>query len=195
MMWPSLREVFGQIRDPRRAQGKLYPLPGLLAVVFLALVSNVNTLRQIAEWSRARGELSARLGFRRGRMPGYNAIRDTLVALDVGELEEVLSELMTAVGAAWPSAPGLQGVAMDGKTLRGSGGAEGPLRLLSAVAHGRKWVLAEEVIAPGASEQSAVPELMEKLPLEGYVVTLDALHTNPRVAEAITKKGAIISCA
>jgi hypothetical protein len=194
-MWPSLLDVFGQARDHRREQGKLYPLPGLLAVVFLALVSGVNSLRQIAEWSRAKRKLSARLGFHRGRMPGYSTIRDALVALNVQELEEALRALMTAVQAEWPAAVGLQGVAVDGKTLRGSSGEEGPLRLLSAMAHGSKWVLAEEAIEPGASEQSTVPELIEKLSWKGYVVTLDALHTNTQVAEAITKKGAIISCA
>jgi len=195
MMWPSLLEVFGRLADHRRREAQLYPLPGLLAVVFLALVSNVNTLRQMAKWSRAKRELSGRLGFRRGRMPGYSTLRDTLVGLDVGELEEALSNLMSAVGVECLDPPGLRGVAMDGKTLRGSDGEEGPLRLLSAVAHGSKWVLAEEAIAPGASEQSAVPEMIEKLSLEGYVVTLDALHTNTSVAEAVTKKGAIICCA
>ena len=195
MMWPSLLEVFGRLTDRRRREGQLYPLPGLLAVVFLSLVSNVNTLRQMAKWSRAKRELSGRLGFRRGRMPGYSTIRDALVELDVRELEEALSSLMTAVGAEQLDGPGLRGLAMDGKTLRGSGGEEGPLRLLSAVVHGRKWVLAEEAIAPGSSEQSAAPEMIAKLSLEGYVVTLDALHTNTQVAEAVTKRGAIISCA
>lgn len=194
-MWPSLLDVFGRLTDHRRKEGQLYPLPGLLALVFLALVSNVNTLRQMAKWSTAKRELSGKLGFRRGRMPGYSTLRDALVELEVEELEEALSNLMTAVGAEWLGPSRLRGVAMDGKTLRGSDGEEGPLRLLSAVAHGRKWVLAEESISPGASEQSAVSEMIEKLSLEGYVVTLDALHTNTSVAEAITKKGATPSCA
>lgn len=194
-MWPSLHDVFGQIRDQRRAQGQLYPLPGLLALVFLALTSNVNSLRQIAKWSRAKRELSAKLGFGRGRMPGYSTIRDALAALDVQGLEDALRELMAAVKEPWLAGSYLQGVAIDGKTLRGSSGEEGALQLLSAVAHGSKWVLAEEAITPGESEQSTVPKLIKKLPLEGYVVTLDALHTNRQVAEAITKKGAIISCA
>ena len=143
-MWTSSLEVSGRLTDRRRREGQLYLLPGLLAAVFLASASNINNLRQMATRSGAKRELSGRLGFRRGRMPGYSTIRDALVELDVRELEGALSSLMTAVGAEQLDGPGLRGMAMDGKTLRGSGGEEGPLRLLSAVVHGRKWVLAEE---------------------------------------------------
>jgi hypothetical protein len=63
-------------------------------------------------------------------MPGYSAIRDTLAELDAQGLEDALRGLMAAVKGQWPAGSEWQGVAIDGKTLRGSNGEEGPLRLL-----------------------------------------------------------------
>ena len=194
-MLPSLRDIFGRINDPRAKKGQRYPLPGLLSLVFLALASGVNSLRQIAAWSRAQPQLSDRLGFRRGKMPGYTAIRRILVDIDVQELEETLRDLVEAAGAEKASPSKWPAISIDGKTVRGSGKGDLPaLQLLGAVAHGSKWVLAEAAIPPGTSEQTAVKSFLDRLELEGHVVTLDALHTHRDTAEVILKKGATTSC-
>lgn len=192
---PSLLEVFGRISDPRSDRGKRYSLPGVLCTVFLALVSGANSLRQIAVWSgEQRWKLSERLGFRRGRMPGYNAIRDLLLALDVAEVEGALRYLIASVTVR-SDGKGLQGLAIDGKTLRGSGEGEGAaLRLLSAVVHEKKWVLAQQAIPACESEQGVLRDFLSQADLAGYVVTVDALHTQREVAETIIQKGGTISC-
>lgn len=194
---PSLLDVFGRVSDPRAPKGRRYGLEGLLAVAFLALASGANSLRQIGVWSRAQSPtLGKRLGFGRGKMPGYGALRGVLVELNVTELEGALRYLTAAARCQRPSRPGMSGMSIDGKTLRGSGRAEIPaLQLLSAVAHGSKWVLAQEAIPPGESEQGALQGFLEGLDLEGYVVTLDALHTQQEIAETIMKKGGTISSA
>jgi hypothetical protein len=194
-MLPSLIDVFGRVSDPRAKKGQRYALPGLLSVVFLALAGGANSLRQIAVWSRAQSPgFGKRLGFRRGKMPSYGGIRSLLVDLNVAELEGALCYLTEAARHQKRSRPHLSGMSIDGKTVRGSGSEEMPaLQLLSAVAHGSKWVLAQEAIPPGESEQAAVQGFLEDLDLEGYVVTLDALHTQKDIAETIVKKGGIIS--
>jgi hypothetical protein len=139
------------------------------------------------------GELSERLGFRRDRMPGYNAVRDLLLALDVVELEGALRYLMASVTEE-SDGKGLPGLAIDGKTLRGSGDGEGAaLRLLSAVAPGNKWVLTQQAIPGGESEQGVLRDFLSQADLAGYVVTVDALHTQREAAETIIQKGGTIS--
>jgi hypothetical protein len=129
-------------------------------------------------------------------MPSYGALRSILVDLEVAELEEALAYLTEAARRQSRSRRRLSGMSIDGKTLRGSGSDEIPaLQLLSAVAHGSKWVLAQEAIPPGQSEQAAVKGFLEDLDLEGVVVTLDALHTQKTIAETITKKGGTICSA
>lgn len=194
---PSLLDVFGRVGDPRDKKGRRYVLEGLLSVAFLALASGANSLRQIAVWSRAQSPtLGKRLGFGHGKMPGYGAIRGVLVDLKVTELEGALRYLTAAARRQRRSRPHVRGMSIDGKTLRGSGSDEIPaLQLLSAVAHGSKWVLAEEAIPPGEREQGALQGFLEDLDLEGYVVTLDALHTHKEIAETIMKKGGTISSA
>jgi predicted transposase YbfD/YdcC len=69
------------------------------------------------------------------------------------------------------------------------------LQLLSAVTHDLPRVLFQVAVPPEKGEQNALPLLLRDLELKGQVVTLDALHTQRKVARAIRKKGAITSCA
>ena len=55
-------------------------------------------------------------------------------------------------------------IAVDGKTLRGSGKcADSPVHLVSAFATDQGWVLAQEKVAGKSNEITAIPELLQAL--------------------------------
>jgi hypothetical protein len=47
---PALSEVFAGVPDPRRRQGRRYPLPFLLCARVLALLCNCDTLAAVGQW-------------------------------------------------------------------------------------------------------------------------------------------------
>src|ERR1700755_1490549 len=52
-MQPTLLEIFSQIRDHRRAEGKLYPLPQILVFYLLAMLAGATSYRKMHEFIMA----------------------------------------------------------------------------------------------------------------------------------------------
>ncbi|NDJ76892.1 MAG: ISAs1 family transposase [Chloroflexi bacterium] len=187
---PALAEVFSRLTDWRDRQGKRYELGWILTLAFLAILSGENSVRGIAGWVKEqRWTLSKRFGLKGGRVPGYETIRTTLRDVDVGELERRLQAWGQAVVAAY----GLEawsGMALDGKTLRGSRTDEqAAVQVLSVFLHELELVLAQQAVANKTNEIPIARELLETLTLEGILITSDALHTQRETARLIVEKG------
>ena len=85
------------------------------------------------------------------------------------------------------------GVAIDGKTLRGSkhdADGSGALHLVSAYAHEAGLVIRQRAVAAKSNEITAIPELLDALALSGAIVTIDAIGTQKKIAAKIIDKGA-----
>jgi hypothetical protein len=187
---PSLAEVFAGLSDWRKPKGKRYEIGLVLTVTFLALLSGENSLRGIAAWVKEQREpLRRALRLKRSRMPGYETIRTVLRDVDIGELEKRLHDWAAQVAVAyrlenWP------GLALDGKTLRGSRGEEqAAVHLLSAFLHDLELVMGQQAVAGKTNEIPVARDLLETLTLEGLLITCDALHTQRKTAELIVEKG------
>jgi predicted transposase YbfD/YdcC len=86
-----------------------------------------------------------------------------------------------------------QGVAIDGKTMRGSFDAasgKSALHVVSAWASGLRLSLGQVAVDDKSNEITAVPKLLELLELTGAVVTLDAMHCQKETLGAIRAQGA-----
>jgi hypothetical protein len=84
----------------------------------------------------------------------------------------------------------LDGIALDGKTLRGSKRAGAPgAHLLAAVSHRLQQTLGQVAVEDKTNEISACPTLLASLLVEGRVVTMDALLTQTAVAQTILDRG------
>ena len=81
-------------------------------------------------------------------------------------------------------------IAIDGKKMRGTnprGHAESSY-ILSAWANEHSLSIAQEAVGEKSNEITCVPKLLDKLALEGAVVTMDAMGTQVEIAEQIVKK-------
>jgi predicted transposase YbfD/YdcC len=65
-----------------------------------------------------------------------------------------------------------------------------PLHLVSAFAAQAGLVLGQRATATKSNEKTAIPELLVTLALEGCIVTIDAMGTQPNIAQAIRDRGA-----
>lgn len=190
----SLREAFARIPDYReKAQ---YPLEGLLSFVCLAMMCGCNGIREIARWGQIhRWELSERLGFSHDKMPKYGTIRRLLLRLDEQAFTAVISEWGEQVLSTYGEETELRGVAIDGKTLRGTREDELPaMVLISALSHELHQVLGQREVPGETNEIKGIMPLLADLVLDGRVVTVDALLTQREIAETIREKGGTTCC-
>ncbi len=189
---PSLVGYLAQIPEYRAARGRRHPLLALLLLVGVATPSGARSQTAIAAWGRDRGQpWLQRLGCTHDRAPRqptrgrlFGRIAHKTVAAAVRQWAEQALRLCA------PAAGALEGVALDGKTLRGSkrrGAADA--HLLAAFSHRPGVVLGQRGVPDKTNAIGAADELLLAVALEGRVVTADALLTQRAVARAIRASG------
>jgi hypothetical protein len=174
-----LLAALGEVPDPRRAQGKRYPLPYLLLFTILALLSGAESYRGIITFLDQRRDLLNRyFGVTLRRAPALNTLRNLLQSLDGAALEATFRN--HAKGLLPAAEPGAKPViALDGKTLRGSFDHledRKAAQALMAFASQSAILLAHTEIAEKTNEIPAVEEMIRTLGLSGVIFTADAMH-------------------
>ena len=131
----------------------------------------------------------AELGILRGRVPAPSVWSELFRALDVGALERLLGVWVKGAGAAGH-------VAIDGKRLRGSAVGDVPgVHLLAAFSERLQGVIGQLRVAPEANEITAALTLLKTLPIEGAIISGDAIfaQTNPCCCTSSSSAAAITS--
>lgn len=186
---PPLLTILSQVSDPRHPKGLRHPLPAILALSCLATLCGCRSLQAMSEWGQNLDhEFLEMLGF--GHPPPCaNTLSDVLSRLDREELKGLLGYWAESILAALPPPEDeKEGVAIDGKTLRGSKKQGVPAaHLLSAVAHRLGLTLAQEAVDEKTNEIPVVQKLLRGLALEGRVFTVDALLTQREAAQTIAE--------
>jgi predicted transposase YbfD/YdcC len=188
---PSLESQLATIPDPRAARGQRHPWQSLLRLVVLGLLAGANTQRGLARFGAnlCRAHLR-RLGFRQA--PSQPTLHRLLAQVEVAKLEALVQTWLPPLEAAWRkrAAGWLDGIAVDGKTLRGArklGATE--VHLLSACSGPPGVVLAQVAVPEGTTEAAAVGALLAQLPLHERTVTFDAAFTQWAVAQQVLTQG------
>lgn len=168
----SLLEALAQVPDPRSRRGTRHPLPAILGLTVLAMLTGCQSYTAIAQFGRDHGfPLAWALGFRRGKTPTKSRLSTLFRALDVTAFEAALSRWVTA---RLGTPDGLH-VCIDGKAARGSRDGDVPgLHLVAAYAPAARAVLAQLRVDAKTNEHKAALELLGILPIRGCVFTGDA---------------------
>jgi hypothetical protein len=174
-----LFEALKEIPDPRRAEGKRYPLAPLLLFTILALLSGARSYRGILTFLKQRREpLNAVFGTNWKRAPALNTLRDVLHHLDEAAVEAALRR--HAQDLLPPRADGERLiVALDGKTLKGSFdhlNDRKAAQTLSAFAPEAALLLAHTDIDEKSNEIPAAQALIAELGMTSVLFTADAIH-------------------
>jgi hypothetical protein len=184
----SLWEAFSAVPDPRGRHGRRHPLPAVLTLAAVAMLSGARSLYAIAQFGRDRGKsFAAALGFTRDVPPCCTTLHYLFSALDRKAFERAIRHW-----TAGRVAGGWQSVSVDGKTLRGVQGHEVPgVHLLAAYAHEARTVLEQIPVHAKTNEHKTALELLNLIPLEGKVVLGDAAFCQRDLSQKIRKKGDI----
>ena len=182
----GLVDVLKQLPDPRKHRGVRHPYHSVLAVAVCAVLSGARSFAAIGEHAQDLAwEVLARLGFRRRKWgpPSEPTIRRVLQATDPAELDQRLGHWVAAQGVCEVSA-----VALDGKTVRGSGDeTHKPFHLFSALMHEAALVLGQVCVNEKSNEITAVKPLLDEMEIDGATVTADALHTQKEFARYLVE--------
>jgi len=180
---------FSALEDPRQSGKVLYPLPDILLVVLCGTLSGCDDFVEMALWGREH------LSFLRGFEPfargiaSHDTLNDVIRALDPALFEDCfvswINSLRGTAGTEAIAVP--ETIAIDGKTMRRSGGRRGAgaLHLVSAWACNQRLVLAQEAVTGKSNEITAIPRLLDQLVLKGALVTIDAMGCQVAIADKI----------
>jgi hypothetical protein len=187
----SLLDLFKELGDRRRGHGLRHPQPFVLACATVAMLLGAGGYQAFEdECSKLTSRQLRALGCRWNEKknaylpPSDSTFFRVLSDLDAAQFDLVLGQWMVAQD---PSV--LERLAVDGKTLRGSGRTDGkPLQLLSAVSHRLRLTVAQLPIQEKSNEIPAFQPLLRKLPLEGSLITADPLHCQQATARFVTQE-------
>ena len=183
----TLMELLEGLHDPRAARGKRHPLPALLGLAVVAMLAGMTSSEAIVQSGKERGrEFLKLLGFTStwGRCKAtYSRV---FRRLDVGAFEAAVSRwIRSRLGPH--EAPHL---ALDGKTLRGSRDGETPaVHLLAAYAPDVQAVVAQLRVDAKTNELKAALEMLAVLPLQGRIITADAIQTHREICATVIAGG------
>jgi DDE family transposase len=172
----SLMELLEGIHDPRHARGKRHPLPALLGLAVVALLAGMTSYEAIVQYGKERGwEFLRHLGFTTRWGLCKATYSRVFRRIDVADFEARVGRwIQGRLGSG--DAPHLS---LDGKTARGSRDGDTPgVHLVSAYAPDVKAVLAQLRVDAKTNEHKAALELLGVLPVQGKVVTGDAMFTH-----------------
>ena len=181
-------DYFNELQDPRQAGKVMYPLPELLLLCLLAVLAGAETFVDIARFGEKKIELLRRFRPFRHGTPAHDHLGDIVATLDAEQFQRCFVEWVAALTGAPREV-----VAIDGKTLRRSGGkkdAQAAIHMVSAFATHQRLVLGQIKVADKSNEIVAIPKLLELLAIEGAIVTIDAIGCQRDIAEKILHKKA-----
>jgi predicted transposase YbfD/YdcC len=180
---------FKDLPDPRQRAKVVYPLDEVLLLALLATLAGAECFTDIARFGEKKLALLRRFCPFEDGTPPHDRIGEIFAALDAERFQRCFAAWVAKV-AGVPEGV----VAIDGKTLRRSGGkkkgADGPIHVVSAFAARQRLVLGQVKVEKKSNEIIAIPKLLDLLAIGGAVVTIDAMGCQRDIARKVLDKGA-----
>jgi hypothetical protein len=184
-VFPSLYEMFLKVPDPRDPSGRRHPLASMLTLSVTAILAGAKTLTDIAIFGCRRRRLCKLMGFKR-KPPCISTYHYLFKELDAEVFEQTVQEWMLGHHRR----EGVDELHMDGKTLRGSRRGEVPgVHLLAVHSEQLGAPLREIPVNAKTNEHKAALELLGLIPLQGVLITGDAMFAQREIAEQIIAGG------
>lgn len=181
----GLIEVLRKLPDPRMPRGKRYGLAFVLTSVVCATLAGAKSISAIVQWVHDQSRATLRrMGNRRDTAPSYTVFWNLLTRIDASLVDEEVGDW---IRQHQPILQG-QGIAIDGKTLRGSAEKTSKgVHLVSAVLHEEGIVIAQTRVSDKTNEIKSVEPLLATSDIRGAVVTGDAMFTQKEIAKHIVQ--------
>jgi predicted transposase YbfD/YdcC len=180
-----IKKYFRSLRDPHIRGRKRHLLLDIVVIAICATIAGCNDWQEMETFARARQDWLKKFLRLPGGIPSHDTLERVFDRLDPAQFQACFREWMNALHEAL----GLSSIAIDGKTLRGSGG-DGlkTLHLVSAWATANCLSLGQVAVGEKSNEITAIPKLLELLELKGVFVTIDAMGCQKAIAAKIVER-------
>jgi len=182
----SIPKYFQKLKDPRRAHRRLHLLQDIIVISLCAVIAGAQDWQEIETFGRKRLDWLKRFLKLPNGIPAHDTFERVFNRLNPQAFQACFRNWVQAIQDVLT----IKHVAIDGKTLRGSGSAHlGPLHLVSAWATAQRLSLGQVAIDAKSNEITAIPALLELLDLRGALVTIDAMGCQKAIAKKIIDRG------
>ena len=182
----GLIEVLRELPDPRHRRGRRHSAVSVMAIAVCAVLSGARSIAAISQWARDQSSPTLRrLCCFNGKCPSYSTLSRLLASIDAVALDRAAGEWVLRHQETLQG----QGLALDGKTLRGSADAGAmAVHLVSAVLHADGTVVAQTRVPDKTNEIKSVRPLLDGRQVQGAVITGDAIFTQHEIAKYIVEE-------
>ncbi len=185
----GLRDQLTRLTDPRHRRGIRHAVDQVLVLALAAVLAGQRNYIAISDWIQDLSpEQRAAFGCPRWgstyKVPSEPTIRRVLQQVDADEVDVIfngwLAEESRRLGDA---------IAVDGKSLRGSGHGARPraVHLLAGFVHRTGQVIGQVDVERKTNEIPKIRDLLDPLEITGQIVTVDALHTQRHTASYLVE--------
>jgi predicted transposase YbfD/YdcC len=185
----ALCHHFRDLPDPRRGPLCEHDLLDIIAIAICAAICGQQAWTDIELYGETHHDwLKTCLRLPNG-IPAHDTFRYVFTRLDPVAFQRCFASWIAALSVV----TGLQHIAIDGKSARGSqdrAHGKAALHLVSAWATQNHLTLGQVAVDAKSNEITAIPRLLELLDLCGAVVTIDALGCQKDIASQLRSRGA-----
>lgn len=184
----GLRSYISSMKDPRIDRRKLHQLEDIVFITIAAVLSGAESWNEIELFGKQKKAwLSGFLALPNG-IPSHDTFNRFFSILDPLEFESCFSDWVQSLSRVYSG----DIVAIDGKTIRGSRGkgVHTAAHLVSAWSKNNQVVIGQIQVDQKSNEITAIPALLDKLLLEGSIITIDAMGCQKEIARKIRSKRA-----
>jgi predicted transposase YbfD/YdcC len=183
-LFPSLLTRFQSITDPRMERNKDHELLDILLIAICAVMGGADSWCGVVRFGRAHEAWFRTFLTLKNGIPSHDTFTRVFSLVKPCEIERCFSEWMVDACRRL----GLDHVAVDGKTMRGSGHLRkglASLHVVSAFATAHGVTLGQCATEAKSNEITAIPQLLRLLDISGSIVTIDALGCQKKIARTI----------
>jgi len=182
----SIKKYFAPLKDPRVRNRTQHRLIDIIAIALCGVIANCDTWAEIVDFGTSHLAWLKRFLKLPNGIPSQDTFERVFAKINPAAFSTCCVNWLRNVS----DLIGLSQLAIDGKTLRGSGSSTvAPLHLVSAWATQAKLTLGEVAVEGKSNEITAIPELLKLLDLKGTLVTIDAMGCQKAIAQQIVDQG------